>query len=297
MKLSEIEEIGKIKIIRDGEFNSIGKIPYSLPNLLAACANEKYLSKALANNNIRALICPYELIEKIPEHIAIATSDSVKESFALIQNYLALDENIYQAYQGIAIGKNCLIHPNTVIEDGVIIQDNVTIGPFSVIKTGTVIGKNSTIDSNVVLGIQGFEYVSRKNDYPLRLIHAGRLLIGDNVDIHPGTTIQRGRFTNTIIKSGVKIDAQVHVGHEVIIGNNTLIAAGTMIAGGVKIGSRVWIGPMSSIRNEISIEDNAYISLGSMVSKDVKKGEKVTGYFAINHEQFMDHFKKSISII
>ena len=293
MKLSDIAIIGKLDVYRDGIFKSIGKIPYPLPGLLAACAHERYLPRALENSNIVALICPPELVAKIPKNIAIATSSSVRESFTLIQNHLALDESIYHQYEGIKIGKECSIHPTVIIEQGVIIQDRVSIGPYSVVKTGTVIGKGSNIDTNVVLGIQGFEYVSRKGNTPLRVTHAGRLLIGENVDIHPGTTIQRGRFTDTVIQSGVKIDAQVHIGHEVIIGHNSLIAAGAMIAGGVKIGKDVWIGPMASIRNELIIADQAYISLGSMVSKNVKQGEKVTGYFAIPHEKFMTIFKKN----
>ncbi|MCD4737356.1 MAG: hypothetical protein K8R53_15030 [Bacteroidales bacterium] len=291
MKLSEITIEKELDIYRDGEFKSIGKIPYQLPDMLVGCAHEKYLPHVFNNSNIVAIICHPELIKKIPEQIAIATCSSVRETFALIQNQLALNETIYNQYDGIAIGKECAIHPTAIIEQGVIIQDKVSIGPYSIVKSGTVIGSGSVIDSNVVLGIQGFEYVSRENNPPLRVTHAGRLLIGENVDIHPGTTVQRGRFTDTIIKSGVKIDAQVHIGHEVVIGNNTLIASGAMIAGGVKIRQNVWIGPMASLRNELTIGDNAYISIGSMVSRSVQQGEKVSGYFAILHDRFIDDFK------
>ena len=58
----------------------------------------------------------------------------------------------------------------------------------------------------------------------------------NEVEIGSGCTIDRSSTGETILKSGVKLDNQVHIAHNCEIGENTIIGAKTAIAGTTKIG-------------------------------------------------------------
>jgi UDP-3-O-[3-hydroxymyristoyl] glucosamine N-acyltransferase len=50
------------------------------------------------------------------------------------------------------------------------------------------------------------------------------VIIGDNVEIGAGTTIDRGGSGDTVIGEGTKIDNLVHIAHNVAIGRHCIIA-------------------------------------------------------------------------
>ena len=78
-----------------------------------------------------------------------------------------------------------------------------------------------------------------------------------------------------------------HIAHGVKIGHKTLIASGSTICGSVEIGDEVWVGPNSTISNGIRICNNARITIGSTVINDVESNGHVTGYFSINHKDYI----------
>jgi UDP-3-O-[3-hydroxymyristoyl] glucosamine N-acyltransferase len=65
-------------------------------------------------------------------------------------------------------------------------------------------------------------------------------MIGKSVDIGANCSIARGSMSNTIIGSGPKLDALVHIAHNVSIGSNCEITAGTIIGGSSFIGNYSW---------------------------------------------------------
>ena len=79
------------------------------------------------------------------------------------------------------------------------------------------IGKNTIIHFNSILGSDGFGYASEKDEY-IKIEQLGKLIIGDNVEIGAGCTIDRGAIDNTEIHNGVKLDNQVHIAHNVDFG-------------------------------------------------------------------------------
>ena len=111
------------------------------------------------------------------------------------------------------------------------------------------------------------------------------VVIHDNVDIGSNTTIDRGAIDNTIIKSGVKIDNQVQVGHNCYIDENTIIAGCVGIAGSTKIGKNCKIGGAAMILGHLQINDNITISPGTMITKSLNKSN--SKYTAIM--PFMEH--------
>jgi UDP-3-O-[3-hydroxymyristoyl] glucosamine N-acyltransferase len=137
------------------------------------------------------------------------------------------------------------------------------------------VGKNVNIYEDVKF-IEGFGYTWDGNRW-LHIPHTGNIIIGDEVEIHPYTTIQRATVDSTIIGDGTKIDAHVHYGHNVKCGKNCIITAHTTICGSVMIGDNVWIGPGSCIRDWIKVGKNCIIGMGSVVTKDIPDGQVWAG--------------------
>jgi UDP-3-O-[3-hydroxymyristoyl] glucosamine N-acyltransferase len=160
---------------------------------------------------------------------------------------------------------------NVKIHPGVIIESHVTIYPNVEIKSGSV------IRAGAVVGSPGFEYKRHKNEV-LPVLHDGNTILGEHVEIGPGTVIGQGFFRKpTIIGSDAKTDNLVSVAHGSVIGDRVLIAAGSIVSGSTIVGQDSWIGPGSVLSNGLNIGAGAFIALGSHVFKDVEAGDRVIG--------------------
>ncbi len=203
------------------------------------------------------------------------------------------DDGYFDSKRNIFMGKNVSIGSDTIIEPFVLIESNVIIGNDAIIKTGakirrfTEIGNDVFIGENVVIGTQGFG-VERDIDNRLyRIPHIGGVKIDDYSEIGANSSIASGTIEPTYIGKNVIIDTSVHIAHNAYISNGTLVAGKAVISGSVVIGKNTWIGPGVIISNKINIGENAFISLGSVVIEDVGDNEKVSGNFALKHEDFM----------
>ena len=190
-----------------------------------------------------------------------------------------------------SIGSKSIISKHVFISSNTSIGNNVTIGegsklhPNVTIGNDVVIGKNCEIFSNASVGTDGFGYAQDSNRVWNKIPQIGSVIISDNVDIGANTTIDRGAIDNTIIKSGVKIDNQVQVGHNCYIDENTIIAGCVGIAGSTRIGKNCKIGGAAMILGHLEINDNITISPGTMITKSLNKSN--SKYTAIM--PFMEH--------
>src|SRR5690606_31917712 len=163
------------------------------------------------------------------------------------------------------IGENVKIGDNVKIYPNVYLGDNVSVGSNTVLFTGvklyseTVVGEYCVINSGVVIGADGFGFTPNEKGEYHKIPQIGNVIIEDNVDIGPGTTIDRATLGSTLIKKGVKLDNQIQIAHNVIIGENTVIAAQTGVAGSTKIGKNCIIGGQVGIAGHITIGDNVKI--------------------------------------
>lgn len=159
----------------------------------------------------------------------------------------------------VVIGKNCIIHSNVSINDHCILGDNVII------------------NSNVVIGSDAF-YFKRRPEYFDKMQSCGRVVIGNDVEIGAGTTIDRGVSGDTVIDDGTKLDNLIQIGHDTVIGKNCLIAAQVGIAGVTVIQDNVTIWGQVGIQKDLVIESGAEILAKSGVPKSLKGN---TTYFGI----------------
>ena len=166
------------------------------------------------------------------------------------------------------IGDNVTIYPNCYIGSDVIIGRNTIIYPNVTIMNGTIIGENCIIHPGAVIGSDGFGYYEENEKY-IKIPQIGNVLIEDNVEIGANTTIDRSFIGSTIIKSGVKIDNLVQIGHNCVIGEDSAMASQVGVAGTVTVGKRVRLGGQVGLAGHLEIGDNITIIAQSGVSKSI----------------------------
>jgi len=191
------------------------------------------------------------------------------------------------------IGKNVTLGANVVIGHDCIIEDNVIIKSNVSLVQDVHIGENSIIHSNSILGSDGFGYAPSKAGY-IKIEQLGKLIIGSNVEIGAGCSIDRGALDNTEIHDGVKLDNQVHIAHNVIIGKDSAIAACCAIAGSSVIGKNFQMGGLSGVLGHLSICDDVIIGAHTLITKNIKKPGNYIGIMPAQNQK--DWVKSSIFI-
>ncbi len=177
------------------------------------------------------------------------------------------------------IGAGTRIGANSVIEDGVVIGDDCSIGALCSISH-SLIGNRVIIHRGVHLGQDGFGFAMGREGH-LKVPQLGRIIIGDDVEIGSGTTIDRGTGPDTVIGEGTKIDNLVQIGHNVHVGKRAIIVAQCGISGSTRIGDGAILGGQAGIAGHIKIGAGAKIAAKSGLMNDVPAGASYGGSPAI----------------
>jgi UDP-3-O-[3-hydroxymyristoyl] glucosamine N-acyltransferase len=141
-----------------------------------------------------------------------------------------------------------------------------------------IIGKDVWFGKNVSIGDIGFGFQRNEQGtgyiIPLeRLPHPFGVIIEDGVEIGSNSTVHRGKWRDTKIGEGTKIDSLVHIAHNVVIGKNVLVVAGSVIGGSVTIGDGCFIGENVSILQAVTIADHVTLGAGAVVLADISQAD------------------------
>ena len=187
------------------------------------------------------------------------------------------------------IGKNVKILGGVYIGSKVKIEDNTLIYSNVSIYSETKIGKNCIIHANSVLGSDGLGFANKDEKWE-KIEHLGIVKVENEVEIGSGCTIDRSSTGETVLKSGVKLDNQVHIAHNCEIGENTIIGAKTAIAGTTKVGKRCKIGGGCGIIDNINLCDDVTVTPMSFVTKSItKKGIYSGGTMLMEHKDWLKY--------
>ena len=208
---------------------------------------------------------------------AIISSKATIDKDVSIGSNVIINDNS-KIDSGISIGANSYIGRNTTIGKNSIIHPNVTI--YNDIK----IGDNVIINSGSVIGANGFGIISN-NERLTQVPHIGTVIIGNNVVLGAGCTVDRATMSYTKIGDGTKIDGQVHIAHNVKIGKNCIIAGQSAIGGSSQLGNNVILGGQVGIIDNLVIGDNCKIAAKSAVMRPLEKDMTVSGIPAIDHRK------------
>ena len=174
-----------------------------------------------------------------------------------------------------------VVGTGAVIFEGARIGSGTVLGPGAVVYGGVTLGARVVVGANAVIGRPGFGWTNSPDGEVVRVPQLGGVLIEDDVEIGPLSTVDAGTLGPTRIGRGTKLDAQVHVGHNAEIGPGCLIAAQTGLAGSVRLGAGVQVGGQSGFADHVSVGDGARIAAKSGVIGDVPAGATVAGFPAV----------------
>lgn len=187
----------------------------------------------------------------------------------------------------VLLGANCSIGPDVEIGAGSHLAANVAV------YSGSRIGARCLIHSGAVIGSDGFGFARETNGAWVKIPQVGRVLIGDDVEIGAGTTIDRGALGDTVIANGVKLDNQIQIGHNVQIGEHTAMAGCVGVAGSAVIGSRCTVGGGAVILGHLRIADDVNVSAGTLITKSISSAGTYSGVVPfLEHSEWRKNFSR-----
>ena len=311
IKLKDICEHlgGELSGDGDIEITGVSGINEAEPNQITFVANSKYLA-AIATTQASAIIIgkgvsgngkatisvdnPYwgfvQALELFYWEIDEQTDSGIHETAIIGENVTIGERVTIQAHS--VIGDNVEIGHDTVIMPLVYIGDETKIGDDGLIYSNVSIRENVTIGNRViihcgaVIGSDGFGFTPNPaNHRPHKIPQIGTVVIEDDVEIGANTTIDRATLSETLIKSGTKLDNLVQIAHNVEIGNDCCLAAQSGIAGSTTLGDRVNIAGQSGVVGHLTLGENSVIYSKSAVTKDMPSGSQLSGIPARPHKQ------------
>lgn len=200
-----------------------------------------------------------------------------------------------QAWIGedVELGENCVIGAQCRIGAGTRIGADGWLYPGVTIYHGCHLGQRAIVHSGVVIGADGFGFAREATGEWVKIAQAGRVVIGDDVEIGANTTIDRGALEDTVIEDGVKLDNQIQVGHNVRIGAHSAIAGCVGIAGSAKIGARCTVGGAAVILGHLTLADGVNVSAGTLVGKSIATPGNYTGTVPfLPHDEWLKNFSR-----
>ncbi len=196
--------------------------------------------------------------------------------------------------KGVRIGARTRIGPNVVLGAHVTIGEDCIIHAGVVIREYCTLGNRVIIQPNTVIGSCGFGYATDEKGTHTKLEQYGSVVIEDDVEIGALTAIDRGRFTETRICTGSKIDNLVQIAHAVQVGPHNLIISQTGIAGSTKTGRNVVMAGQSAAIGHLTIADGVIIAARGAASKSITEpGSRWAGAPA---EPLADHNRRSVHL-
>ena len=186
---------------------------------------------------------------------------------------------------GVKIGRNAVFHPHVVVYPNVTIGDDFTCHSHVSIREGVTIGNRVTLLNGAVVGADGFGFIEHSGEL-VRIPQVGSVIIEDDVEIGANTTVDRATMGATIIRSGVKLDNLIQVGHNCEVGNSTRMAAQSGLAGSVKLGKWCQFGGQSGCADHVEVGDRARVIAQAGVHNDLPDDALVGGAPAIDLRVF-----------
>ncbi|MFZ5831875.1 MAG: UDP-3-O-(3-hydroxymyristoyl)glucosamine N-acyltransferase [Planctomycetota bacterium] len=176
----------------------------------------------------------------------------------------------------VRVGSGSTIHSGVRVMAGSQIGCGATIFPNVVLYENTVVGPRCVIHAGAVLGAYGFGYTLVDGRHTLTA-QLGNVVLGADVEVGAGTTIDRGTYGPTVIGEGTKIDDLVMVAHNVHVGRHNMLCSQVGIAGSTTTGDYVVMAGQVGVRDHVHIGTRAVLGAKAGISNDVPEGQRVIG--------------------
>lgn len=190
------------------------------------------------------------------------------------------------------IGPLCVVEDGAQIGAGTVLQASVFIGrdclvgeacwlmPGCVIATHCTLGNRVRLQPGVVIGSDGFGYEFTQGRHE-KMPQIGTVVIGDDVEIGANSTLDRARFSRTVVGEGTKIDNLVQIAHNVVIGRHCILCAQVGVSGSTTLEDFVILGGQAGVGGHITLGKGSKGGGGAAITSNVPPGGYVNGYPAI----------------
>lgn len=211
------------------------------------------------------------------------------------------------------IGPLCVVEEGATVGAGTILQGSVFVGPNAslgencwiqpgcVIAGGCELKNRVRLQPGVVLGADGFgyEFVNGRHE---KVPQIGVVIVEDDVEIGANSTIDRARFSRTVVGEGTKIDNLVQIGHNVVIGKHCILCAQVGISGSTTLEDYVVLGGQAGIGGHITLGKGTKAGGQAGIASDTAPGSYLNGTpaipymlerrLAILHQKLPELFKR-----
>ena len=296
----------------DLEIEGLCGISDNLPGRLSFLARPKH-ARAAQQSRIPAFVVPpgvevagKSCLEHAAPEVAIARVASLFERSRLSQDCAihpsAVIDPSARLGEGVrigpfvvigrdaAIGARSVVHAGAVLMDRVVVGEDCLIYPRVTVREDCVLGHRVTLQPGVVIGGDGYGYVPHEGHH-YKVPQLGNVVLADDVEVGANTTIDRGRFTETRVGRGSKIDNLVMIAHNVQTGEDCLIVAQTGISGSTKLGDRVTLAGQVGVTGHLDICSDVTVLGKSVVAKHVLR----PGIYAGNPIRPADQWRRAVA--
>jgi UDP-3-O-[3-hydroxymyristoyl] glucosamine N-acyltransferase len=178
------------------------------------------------------------------------------------------------------VGPLCVIGEGAVVAAGAVLEARCHVGPRASVgvdcwlKPGVVVGDycvlgaRCRIQSGAVIGSDGFGY-EPVNGEIRRIPQIGNVVLEDDVEVGANSTLDRARFSQTVVGRGTKIDNLVQIAHNVRIGRQCLITAQVGIAGSTTLGDHCVLGGQAGVAGHLTLGDRVKLGAQTGLFEDV----------------------------
>lgn len=312
LTLAEIARIGEV-VLPNGadeakEYIDVAAIDKADENEIS-WAFIPAMREKLKETKAGAVIVPEKFLDLVPNGVIPLVSKDPHRSYGLIASafyhenieaYISDRAFIHEtavigegsrieagAYIGenVILGKRCDIRANAVIEKGVQLGDDCIVGATATVSH-CIAGNKVYIYPGAHIGQDGFGFAMSARG-PVKVPQLGRVIIGNDVEIGSGTTVDRGAMGDTEIGDGTRIDNLVQVAHNVKLGKCCVIVSQVGIAGSCEFSDFVVAGGQVGFAGHLKIGAGAQIAAQSGIMNDVPAGSILMGSPAVPRIEFM----------
>ena len=211
------------------------------------------------------------------------------------------------------VGPLCVVEDGARIGAGSVLQASVFLGrdarigdgcwvmPGCVIASICALGNRVRLQPGVVIGSDGFGYEFVKGRHE-KIPQIGSVVIEDDVEIGANCTLDRARFSRTVVGEGTKIDNLVQIAHNVVIGKHCILCAQVGISGSATLEDYVILGGQAGVAGHITLAKGSKAGGQAGVTHGIPAGAYVNGTPAIPymlerrleilHQRLPDLFKR-----
>ena len=190
--------------------------------------------------------------------------------------------------EGAEIGDGTVIYPHVYVGKNVKVGADCLFYPSATIREGCVLGNKIVLQSGVVIGGDGFGYITDKTTGKHSFVlQAGNVVLEDEVEVGSNSCIDRATAGSTVVGAGTKIDNLVHLGHNDVLGKNCLVVAHVGISGSVTAGDNcVFAGQVGTV-GHITIGNNCQFAGRTGITHNIPDNSVCAGFPAQPYKEWL----------